>query len=100
MGSRLPFRKSLHFSPVLGEFCFKICPLHPPSILPISIIFIDNAAYFLFSSDLVSQRIIKSIFNVSTFRIARRIYGCFSWRAKKAAIDIASIVSIKSVSIR
>ena len=64
---------SLYFSPFFmrGEFsfssCFTICPFHPPSIFPTSSIFSDIARYFLLSSDLVSQRIMRSTFNKSVF---------------------------------
>ena len=105
--SRSP-RKSLHF-PVrytnyFTGFCFNscavICPCHPPRFLPISSIFTDSAIYFLSSIDPVSQRIIKSICNVSTFRIAKRIYGCFSVGERKLAMETASILSINKLSIR
>ena len=66
-------RKSLHFSPGLPrEFCFCSCPFQPPSILPISSIFIDSVIYFLLSMDLVSHNIIKNILSVSTFLVAKR----------------------------
>lgn len=76
LDNRIVFRlrNSLHFSLayLVGEFCFVSCPFHPPSILPISANFSDKAIYFLVSSDLVSQRIISSIFAVSSFLIASR----------------------------
>lgn len=65
-------RNLLHFSLLSGEFCFCNWPFHPPSILPISFIFIETAMYFLSSTDFVSQRTIKSIFNVSSFLMERR----------------------------
>ncbi len=90
---------SLHFSPVFaGEFCFPSWPFQPPSILPISSIFIEKEIYFLLSSDFVSQSIIKNSLSVSTFLIARRTYGCFSSRARKLAVAIASIISTKNAS--
>lgn len=94
-------RNSLHFSPnfVLGEFCFNICPLQPPSILPISSSGKDRAIYFLLSKDLVSHKIIKRTLAVSTFRMANRTHGCFSSLARKLAAAMASIASINSVSI-
>ena len=97
----LRFGNFFHFSLVFmtGEFCFKSCPLHPPSILPISSIFSDIAIYFLFSSDLASHNTIKSIFNVSVFRIASLTHGCFSSRDRKLAIEMASIISTNIVSI-
>lgn len=54
--------------------------------------------YFLSSRDFVSQRIIKKIFNVSTFRIASRTYGAFSSRERKAAIAADSMASAKRLS--
>lgn len=95
-------RNSLYFSPnnyCLGEFCFVSCPFQPPSILPITFIFSDSEIYFLLSSDFVSQSTIKSIFIVSILRIARRTYGAFSSFVRKLAMEMASIASIKSVSI-
>ncbi|MBU2508983.1 hypothetical protein KKE33_01205, partial [Patescibacteria group bacterium] len=61
--------------------------------------FIDKAIYFLLSSDLVSQRIIKNIFSVSIFLIAKRTKGSFSARNKKLAVAVASMISTKNVSI-
>ncbi len=93
-------RNLLHFSPILlGEFCFCNWPCHPPSILPTSSIFIDNATYFLLSRDLVSQSTMRSIFRVSSFLIARRTCGCFSSRVRKLARAIASMISTNRVSI-
>ena|SRR3989339_967153 len=94
-------RNSFHFSPdfLPGEFCFKSCPLQPPSIFPISSIFSESAMYFLSSIDLVSHKTIKSIFIVSTFLIASRTHGCFSSRDKKVAIEITSMTSTNKVSI-
>lgn len=94
-------RNFFHFSPdfLSGEFCFISCPLHPPSILPTSSIFSDNAIYFLSSIDLLSHKTNKSIFEVSTFLIANLTQGCFSSRERKVAIEIASIISINKLSI-
>ncbi len=97
-------RNSFHFSPACaGEFCFRLlfcnCPLQPPSILPISSSFIDKAIYFLLSIDLASHNTIKSIFTVSVFRMASLTHGCFSSRGRKVAMEIASIISTKIVSI-
>ena len=93
-------RNSLKFSPyLLGEFCFWSWPFQPPSIFPISSIFSERAIYFLLSSDLVSQSIIKNILSVSTFLIDRRTYGSFSSRTRKLAVASASMISTKSVSI-
>lgn len=72
-------RNFFHFSPYLGEFCLMICPHQPPRFLPISSSFRDRVIYFLLSKDFVSQRIIKNIFNVSTFLVAKRTYGSFSF---------------------
>gem|GEM_PF-1603304 len=115
LDNRIVFRlrNSLHFSfatRVAGEFCFVCCaracsivrviwPFQPPSILPISSMGSEMAAYFLLSSDFVSQQIIRRIFTVSIFRIAIRTYGCFSVGPRKLAAETASIVSIKRVSI-
>ena len=93
-------RNSFHFSPALaGEFCFMICPCHPPSIFPISSIGKDIAIYFLLSNDFVSQRTINNIFSVYNFLIATLIHGCFSSFDKKLATDIASIISTNRLSI-
>ncbi len=56
----------------VGEFCFVSCPFQPPSIFPISSSGSDSARYFLLSIDFVSQTIIKRIFIVSSFLIAKR----------------------------
>src|SRR3989344_3498231 len=92
-------RNSLHFSPRSGgvEF-FSSCPCHPPSILPISSTGSDSAAYFLLSSDLLSQRMRSRSFIVSNLRIAIRRYGNFSVFGKKAAADTISITSTNNVS--
>lgn len=67
-------RKSHHFSPaLLGEFCFRIDPFQPPSILPISAIFRESVIYFLLSRDFVSQRIRRKILRVSSFLMAKRL---------------------------
>ena len=96
-------RKSLHFSPTpfieVGEFCFRSCPFQPPSIFPTSSILSDRVIYFLLSMDFVSHKTIKSIFVVSTFRIARRTYGCFSCGERKLAMEMASILSTNKLSI-
>jgi len=93
------FSQISHFSPIyFGEF-FCICPLHPPSIFPISSSFIERLMYFLLSKDFVSQRIIRSTFNVSNFLIEKLIQGNFSVLLRKLAIDIPSIISTKSESI-
>ncbi len=95
-------RNSLHFSPALpvGEFCLISCPLQPPSILPISFKLFERLIYFLSSSDLVSQRIMRNTLIVSTFLSAKRTYGSFSCRERKAAVTMASTASTKIVSIR
>lgn len=110
----LPFlsRNSLHFSPDIlsGEFCcspyialaegtFWSCPIHPPSIFPISFKCSESAIYFLSSRDFVSQSTISKIFSVSIFRIANRTYGVFSSRERNAAMATDSIASIKRESI-
>ena len=93
-------RNFFHFSlATAGEFCFDNCPFQPPSILPISSIFSDRVMYFLLSKVFASHRTINSPFNVSVFRMASRTHGCFSSRDKKVAIAIASMISIKIVSI-
>jgi len=97
LDNRIVFRLrySLRFSSACAEeFCFFSCPCHPPSILPISSIFSESAAYFFVSSDFVSHRIISKSFNASIFLVARRTYGIFSSRARNAAADTASIDSI------
>ena len=94
-------RKSFHFSLnyLLGEFCFNICPLQPPSIFPISSRYNERAIYFLLSKDLISHKTISIIFRVSSLRIVSRIHGNFSSFGRKVATEIASIVSINKVSI-
>jgi len=92
-------RNLLHFSPLWGEFCFCSWPLHPPSILPTSSIFTESAMYFLLSSDLVSQSIIRNILSVSAFLSAKRTNDSFSSCARKLAVASASITSTKRVSI-
>ncbi len=93
-------RNLLHFSlPFGGEFCFESCPLQPPSIFPISVVLNESAMYFLSSRDLVSHKIIKSIFKVSVFRIAKATQGLFSSRDKKLAIAIPSMISTNKLSI-
>ncbi len=94
-------RNSLHFSPeplCSGEFCLTSCPFHPPSILPTSSSGIERAMYFFVSSDLVSQRMSKNIFSVSSLRIARRTHGCFSVFERKLALATASINATNSAS--
>lgn len=83
----------------LGEFCFVSCPFQPPSILPISSIFLEREIYFFVSNDFVSHKIIKNIFKVSVFLIASLTQGCFSRGDKKLAIAIASIISENNLSI-
>ena len=87
------------FSPYLGEFCFVTFPYQPPSILPILSNFSERAIYFLLSKLLISQRTISKIFNVSNFRIARRIYDAFSSCLRKLAKETISTTSIKYLSI-
>jgi len=93
-------RNFLHFSLRSGgvEF-FRICPCHPPSILPTSSIRWESAAYFFVSSDFVSHKIIKSNLSVSILRVASRTYGIFSSRERNAAAETASIDSIYNSSI-
>jgi hypothetical protein len=93
-------RKSLHFSPdfPLGEFCFTICPHHPPSILPISSNLRDRAIYFLLSNDFVSHKIMRKTLIVSTFRMAHCTYGSFFSRGKKLAWDTASMLATNKSS--
>ena len=82
-------RKCFHFSPACaGEFCFAICPLQPPSILPISSILRESVMYFASSIDFVSQSIIRNIARTSVFRIAIRTYGYFSCRGRKPAVAV------------
>src|SRR3989338_5106888 len=104
----LRFRNSLHFSPALaGEFClsrvcsrdFESCPFQPPSIFPASSRGIERAIYFLLSKVFVSQRIIINTFKVSNLRMERRTYGNFSSLVRKTAVEIASINSMKILSI-
>lgn len=93
-------RKSFHFSPVFtGEFCFKICPFQPPAILPISSSLADSRIYFFESNDFVSHKTRNKIFTVSIFLMAMQIYDRFSSLGKKLAIEMASIISTRSVSI-
>ena len=76
-------RNSFHFSPggFLGRVCcFCSCPLHPPSIFPISSIGKDSAIYFVSSIECVSQRIIRRMRSVSSFRMETRMNGNFSSR--------------------
>ena len=65
---------SLYFSPnfLLGEFCFWIWPIHPPSIRPISSKCWERMIYFLVLRTFISQSITRRTFNVSVFRMARR----------------------------
>lgn len=94
-------RKSLHFlnTSYFGGICFSVCPSHPPSIRPISSNLVEMSIYFFVSIDLVSQSICNSNFRVSSLRMARRRYGGLSDLGRKAAADIASIVSIHNMSI-
>jgi len=65
-------RATMHhfFLASAGEFCFASWLFHPPSILPASSNFSDKMAYFLVSSDFVSQSNTKSTLSVSVFRMA------------------------------
>ncbi len=94
---------SLFLSHFLREFSFSKFfnnfPRHPPRFLPISSNFADKAMYFLLSKDFVSQSIIKNTFKVSSFLIAKRTNGSFSFSDRKFAVIIASIASIKILSI-
>jgi len=94
-------RKSFHFSLVFaaGEFCFTNCPCQPPSCLPAPASGSDRAVYFLVSSALISQRIYKRNFNVSSEIIAFLTNGCFSCFSKKLATKILSMVWIKYLSM-
>lgn len=83
-----------------GEFCFCNCPIQPPSILPTSSSGADNVAYLPVSSDFVSQRTISSTFKVSVLRIASRTYGGLSSFERKLAALIASMISMKIISMR
>jgi hypothetical protein len=93
-------RKSLiFFLNYFVEEVFCICPLHPPSIFPISSSFIERLIYFLLSNDFVSHRIISSIFNASSFLIEKLIQGSFSVLFRKLAMDIPSMISTNKESI-
>ena len=94
-------RNSFHFSPdfLSGEFCFTICPCHPPSCLPATDSGSDKAVYFLISNALISQSIYKRNFRVSSEIIAFLTNGCFSCFSRKLATKILSIVWIKYLSI-
>ena len=81
------------------EFCFRICPIHPPSIFPASSRISESAIYCLISSDFTSQRTMSRILSVSSLRIARRIHGSFSSRGKNTACAVASMLSMSKVSI-
>lgn len=86
----------------LGEFCFAscavICPLQPPSILPISSIFVEMKIYFLSFNESTSQRIRRKTAMVFTFLIANLIHGNFSSFGKNPAMAKASIVSENRLS--
>ncbi len=41
----------------VGEFCFAICPPHPPSIFPASLSGVESAIYFFVSSACISHAI-------------------------------------------
>ena len=102
LDNRIVFRlrNSLHFSPRSGGVEFFVSwPFQPPSIFPISSTTSESAIYFLVSSDFASHKIMSSILIVSTFLAASRTYGSFSARERKAAADVASMVSINSSSI-
>src|SRR3989344_4944469 len=93
-------RNSLHFSSALAwEFCLLSCPLHPPSILPVSSTFMERTEYFLVLRDLLSHITIKSNLSVSNLRIASRTYGILSACGKNAAAAVASIISKNSLSM-
>jgi len=93
---------SLRFSPVYlsGEFCFISWPLQPPSILPIVLSSSPRNIYFLVSSDFISQSSWSNTFTVSILRMATRTKESFSVFCRKLAVAIASIDSMRSVSIR
>lgn len=76
-----------------------ICPSQPPSIRPISSIFLDIIKYFLLSSDLVSQSIRNNSFKVSVFLMTVLMYNAFSSLFTYKAPEIISITSIKILSI-
>ena len=94
-------RNSHHFSPdiLLGEFCFVSCPFQPPSIFPISSKWTDRAIYLLSSRDFVSHKTISNTRRVSAFLVASLTQGNLSSRTKKLALETASIVSTKRISI-
>ena len=94
-------RSSFHFSPdfLSGEFCFMICPCQPPSCLPATASDSDRTVNFFVSRALISQRIYKRNFRVSSEIIAFLIKGCFSCFSKKLATKILSIVWMKYLSI-
>lgn len=110
LDNRIVFRlrNPLHF-PVLsfGEagFCFspryfRVCPYHPPSILPASSIADDSVRYFLSSIEPVSHKIISRTFAVSVLRVAKRIHGNFSSFDRNIAVTADSIASTNNLSMR
>src|SRR3989344_7459259 len=94
-------RNFFHFSPdfLSREFCFTICPCHPPSCFPAIASGSDKAVYFLVSKALISHSIYKRNFKASSEMIAFRIKGCFSCFSKKLATKMFSIVCIKYLSM-
>ena len=77
-------RNFLHFSSdiLLEEFCFTICPCHPPSCLPAIASGSDKIVYFLVSNALISQSMYKRNLRVSKEIIAFLTKGCFSCFSK------------------
>ncbi len=97
------FRNSLHFSaPTLvgAEFCLVSFPFHPPRSFPMSASSVARAMYCLSSKDFVSHKICRSTCVASVFRNASRTHGRFSAGGKNAAVAVASMFSMKSLSIR
>ena len=99
MGRRGCATNKISDTSYLGGVCFSVCPSQPPSIRPISLNLVEMATYFFVSIDLVSQSICRSSLRVSSLRMARRRYGGLSGLARKAAAEIASIISIHKMSI-
>lgn len=95
-------RQSLHVSlgSFPGEFCFVSCPCQPPSIFPIPSIWKDRVIYFLLLSDFASHRTSRSIFRVSSLRMANRTCGSLSERLVKLATAIDSMQSTNRPSMR
>jgi len=63
---------SISNAPYLGSICFSTCPSQPPSILPMASSCSESVMYFFVSSDLLSHRMSKKIFTVSSLRILSR----------------------------